>query len=82
MADKLLAAGLVPFVPHLTMLWDAISPHPYADWLAYDLHWLRVCHAVLRLPGESNGADKECEEAERLGIPVFHSLDAILSTLT
>jgi hypothetical protein len=39
-----------------------------------DLIWLPACDAVLRLPGESNGADIEVKEAQRLGLPVFNSL--------
>jgi hypothetical protein len=77
--DDLWREGLVPFVPHLTHFWHTVSPKPYWDWLAYDLHWLRVCHALLRLPGESNGADKEVMEAKRLGIPVFWTLQDVVT---
>jgi hypothetical protein len=56
-ADLLLAIGHHPFVPHLTHLWYLISPKPYEDWLAIDLVWLRQCECVLRIPGESSGAD-------------------------
>lgn len=72
--DEVWAAGFVPFVPHLTHLWHTVSPKPYADWLAYDLEWLPTCDAVLRLPGESSGADGEVARATELGIPVFHSV--------
>jgi hypothetical protein len=72
--QELLEAGYAPFIPHLTYLWHAVIPNPYSVWLAYDLEWLRVCHAVLRLDGESSGADAEVTEARRLGIPVFHSI--------
>jgi hypothetical protein len=76
-ADELAEMGFVPFVPHLAHLWHTVSPHPYEFWLAYDLHWLRLCHAVLRLPGESDGADREVAEAVRLGIRVFTSTQAL-----
>ncbi|GAG05287.1 unnamed protein product, partial [marine sediment metagenome] len=33
--------------------------------------WLEVCDCVLRLPGESAGADLEVERAKELGIPVY-----------
>lgn len=49
----------------------------HADWLAVDLAWVQAADAVLRLPGESAGADQETNEAERLGIPVFDSVDAL-----
>lgn len=46
----------------------------HADWLAVDLAWVAQADAVLRLPGESVGADMEVAEARRLNIPVYHSL--------
>lgn len=41
------------------------------DWIEMDLAWVAASAAVLRLPGDSKGADLECAEAERLGIPVY-----------
>jgi len=38
---------------------------------------LQHCDAVLRLPGESSGADKDVEIARERGLPVFRSLDEI-----
>ncbi|MEV8358972.1 DUF4406 domain-containing protein [Microbacterium sp. NPDC076895] len=38
---------------------------------------LQHCDAVLRLPGESRGADQDVEIARRRGIPVYHALDEI-----
>lgn len=74
--DVLMADGL-PYVPHLTHLWHLISPHEHAYWLALDLPWLRCCDAVYRLPGVSAGADQEVEEAQRCGIPVFETWEAL-----
>lgn len=73
-ADELWSLGYTPFVPHLTHLWHLVSPHPYEHWLEYDNEFLPCCHAVLRLPGESSGADKECRLAESLSVPVFDSI--------
>lgn len=72
--DHLWQLGFVSFVPHLTHLWHTVSPHPYQDWLDYDMEWLNVCHAVLRLAGASSGADAEVVEARKLSIPVFYSV--------
>lgn len=47
------------------------------DWLEMDLAWVGVSDAVLRLPGESKGADRETAFATQLRIPVFHSIDAL-----
>lgn len=43
----------------------------HEDWVAVDLPWVSVADAVLRIGGESVGADREVAEAKRLGIPVF-----------
>jgi len=77
-ADRLLDAGLVPFVPHLTGVWDMVSARAYESWLAYDLQWVARCDCVLRMPGKSAGADREVACAERLGLPVFYSTDGLL----
>ncbi|MFB9959079.1 DUF4406 domain-containing protein [Agromyces bracchium] len=38
---------------------------------------LQHCDAVLRLPGESRGADQDVAIARERGIPVYHSLDEV-----
>lgn len=43
----------------------------HADWMGIDLPWVGVADCVLRLPGESTGADEECRHAAARGIPVF-----------
>lgn len=59
------------------------SPLPndltHMDWLAVDLPWVEVSDAVLRLPGESEGADREVAHAKKFGILVFHSVAAIIA---
>lgn len=54
---------------------------PYEDWYEQDLAWVAVSNAVLRLPGESTGADKEVEFATANGIPVFHDLKELIECL-
>jgi hypothetical protein len=78
-ANRLMDAGVVPFVPHLCHLWHTVTPRPYADWTAWDLEWIAACNALLRLPGESPGADAEVAEAVRLGIPVFYTEEGLLA---
>lgn len=51
----------------------------YEAYLESDFAWIAVCAALLRLPGESKGADMEVAEAKRLGIPVFDSIKALLA---
>ncbi len=50
----------------------------HADWMGVDLAWVTVSDGVLRLPGESTGADMEVAEAKRLGLPVFESLQSVI----
>lgn len=77
-AEKLRAAGWAPFVPHLSAHWHMIAPVSYEDWLTYDFAWIDVCDAVIRLQGESRGADREVAYAQSIGKPVFfHLQDAL-----
>ena len=71
--NRLRDAGHFPFIPHLTLLWHSVTPKPYDFWMEYDFEWVKACDAVLRMPGESSGADREVALAEQLGIPVFYS---------
>lgn|SRR5574341_77059 len=72
-ADFLLAAGHAPYVPHLNAHWAALHHHDESVWLKLDLEWLGYCECLVRLPGDSKGADAEDAEAVRLGIPVVKS---------
>lgn len=77
-ADDLIDHGFTPFVPLLTHFWDTVSPHDYEEWLEYDKAWLERCDAVIRLDGESSGADREVVHAKSKGIPVVYSLQELL----
>jgi hypothetical protein len=76
-ADLLLEKGYFPYVPHLTHFWHKISPKAWAEWMGLDMEWLRVCDAVLRLPGKSKGADKEVALAVVSSIPVVHKIEEL-----
>ena len=76
-ATKLCAAGLYPFVPQLSILWQLMSEREYEDWLRYDFAWIGKCDAVLRLPGDSDGADREVAHAQSNNIPVFYSVEEL-----
>lgn len=71
---------MVPFVPHSHFhLWDAEHGHGYEYWMTQCFAWVRRCDALVRLPGESSGADREAALARELGIPVFDGVDAALA---
>ena len=73
--DLLMNSGFVPFTPLYSHFQHMSHPRPYEDWLTIDFEWIKSCDCLLRLDGESNGADKEVEYATKLGIPVFYSID-------
>lgn len=76
--DRLIKEGFIPYLPHLTHFWHLISPHLYEEWLILDLQWIGVCDAVLRLPGESAGADREVDYANNLSIPIFFNFEDLV----
>ena len=73
-ADELMTLGYVPFVPLYSHFQHIAHPRPYSDWLELDLEWLPVCNYLLRLPGESSGADIEVDRARELNIPVYYRI--------
>lgn len=60
----------VPLVPHITLLWHAITPRPVEFWYELDLHHMAHCDAVVRMPGASSGADREMEYAAEIGMEI------------
>ena len=66
--------GYAPFIPVLTHFWHLVCPRPYEFWCELDNQFLPHCDAILRVPGESVGADREVALAKSLGIPDFHSV--------
>lgn len=68
---KLIAAGFAPLNPMLTGYVDPDEEIPHEIWMEVDLPWVEVADAVLRLPGYSVGAEKECNYAYDIGVPVY-----------
>lgn len=77
--NVLLDNGFAPFVPHLSHFWHTVTPRPYEDWMGLDLAWVKVADAVLRLPGESSGADREVACAEANGVSVFYDISTLIA---
>jgi hypothetical protein len=58
--SKLWAAGFTPYCPHWSALQHLHNPElAHQDWLDFDFTWLECCDVLLRMPGESKGADAE-----------------------
>jgi len=78
-ANELLDAGIYAHCPHLTCFMEMTRPRQHREWMRLDIEAiLPRCNAVWRLPGISVGADEECREARRLGIPVFDQFSEVV----
>lgn len=73
-ADQLMNLGFAPFVPLYSHFQHMMYPRPYEDWIKFDKEWVICCDVLLRLNGESKGADGEVELAKSNNIPIFYSI--------
>ena len=83
-AGPLFAAGHVPMIGEwvaLPVLRSAGAglTDPLADQVLYPTaaRLLAHCDAVVRLPGESAGADQDVAIARERGLPVYHRLEDV-----
>jgi hypothetical protein len=85
-AWPLFKAGHIPMIgewvalPVLSSAGASNGPlDPLADQVMYPAaeRLLQHCDAVLRLPGESKGADQDVAIATQRGIPVYHALGEV-----
>lgn len=70
--DELWDEGWCPILPQLSVFQNMFSEHEYEEWMEYFDAIISRCDALYRMEGDSFGADREVERAERLGIPVFY----------
>lgn len=77
--DELLTRGFIPFAPLMSHFQHMVYPRNYEEWMEWDFEWVEACDCLLRLSGESLGADREIEHAKKHGIPVFYSIDQLQS---
>ena len=68
---ELIALGYAPLCPQLTFFAEPFMDASHADWIDVDIPWVRSAKAVLRLLGDSRGADREVAAATAAGVPVF-----------
>jgi nucleoside 2-deoxyribosyltransferase len=78
MYSELLDLGFLPFAPLYSHYVHERHPKSYDAWMEVDYEWINVCDCLLRLPGESGGADLEVKHAESKGIPVFYSVEDLI----
>ena len=73
-ALELIDLGFAPYPPLYSHYLEERSPKPYETWTTLDKEWVLRCDCLLRLPGESSGADAEVELAIKNDIPVFYGI--------
>ncbi|WVT74165.1 DUF4406 domain-containing protein [Sinorhizobium chiapasense] len=81
----LFKAGHVPMIGEWVALpvWNAAGGERVGDELYEEIfhpvagRLLALCDAVLRLPGDSKGADNDVRIARERGIPVYHRLEDV-----
>jgi hypothetical protein len=81
-ADILTNGGAVCHVPHLSILWDTITPKHWDFWMDMDMEIILRCDALFRMSGESRGADLEVKHAQENRIPVFNEVYGGLPKIT
>jgi len=78
-ANTLINLGFAVYVPLLNHFVEEKYPQPYQTWLDMDLEYLTVNDCLLRLPGESEGADIEVAKMKQLGKPVFYDIESLIN---
>lgn len=88
--DRLISDGIVlPYIPLWSHFQHSVFPRPYADWINYDLDFIRTANfrGCIRLNAESDrmgkpylitessGADGEVKLFQDLNLPVFYSVE-------
>ena len=81
-ATLLMDIGFIPFAPLLTHFLHLVNPRPYTTWMEYDFEWVKACDFLLRLQGQSSGADREILVAESNDIPIIRDIEVLLKHIT
>lgn len=82
MAHRLLDYGYCPVWPLAAHYLEQMRERTYDEWLEMDFALVARCDALIRLEGESEGADREMSLARSLGIPVVHSVEELIALET
>ena len=79
---RLMYRGHQPYLPHLCHYWSTdveqgkLVPLPYERWMELCLAWVEVSEALFFMDS-SPGADTELAYAEKLGLPIFRTLEEV-----
>jgi hypothetical protein len=77
--DKLVSVGFAPFAPLWSHFQQVMYPLPVEMWYKLDLVWVEACDCLLRLEGESKGADEEVRYAKKIHRPVLYTIDELIT---
>ena len=80
-AHKIMDMGHAPIAPLLSHFLHLRRERPYDDWMVIDLAIVPKCDILLRLDGESAGAEKEVKIANECNIPIVYSFDELIEFL-
>ncbi len=80
--ETLHSFGMMPFAPLWASFQNLVFPHTWEEWLEWCSTWVKSCDCLLRLPGESKGADEEVRVAKMNSIPVYYSIDQVKEAFT
>lgn len=70
--------GFIPYAPLLNHYVNQEHPRDWQFWIDQCEQWVECCDCVLRLSGESKGADVEVEWAKAQGKPVFRTVHEVV----
>ena len=79
--ERVAQAGHFPFIPHMNGLWHLAHAHDFKFWMEQDQEWLTQCDCLIRLPGESPGADTEVFLADRHGLKIYEGVQEFIESL-
>jgi hypothetical protein len=70
--------NILTICPHWSHFQHILTPLDYEVWIEYDLDLIETLSrsgpgCILRMSGESEGADCECALAEKLGVPIVRT---------
>lgn len=77
-ASDLLDMGYIPLALALmTHEIDSYKSRPYNEWLDITKSYISKSDILLRIGGDSSGADEEKFLAKKLNIPIVYSIDEL-----
>ena len=79
---ELIQVGFAPLIPHLTGYADPDDKLGREAWLEVCHAWVKAADALLRIPGDSPGADMEEAWAKEAGVPIFTEIASLVKWST